>query len=65
MSGENFSILISEILGIENVRHLEKNHLSELPSGSLNSQVDIMKSVGHSNKQTTKRYSPIKLPTRK
>ena len=65
MSGENFSILISEILGIENVRHLEKNHLSELPSGSLNSQIDIMKSVGHSNKQTTKRYSPIKLPTRK
>jgi integrase len=64
MSGENFSILISELLGIENVRHLEKNHLSELPTGSLNSQIDIMKSVGHSNKQTTKRYSHIKLPTK-
>lgn len=65
MDGSNFSILISELLGIENVRHLEKNHLSELPTGSLNSQVDIMKSVGHNNKQTTKRYSPIKLPTAK
>jgi integrase len=63
MNGENFSILISELLGIESVRHLEKNHLSELPTGSLNTQTDIMKSVGHSNKQTTKRYSPIKLPT--
>lgn len=65
IDGSNFSILISELLGIENVRHLEKNHLSELPNNSLNSQVDIMKSVGHNNKQTTKRYSPIKLPTRK
>jgi hypothetical protein len=65
MDGANFSILISELLGIESVRHLEKNHLSELPTGSLNSQVDIMKSVGHNNKQTTKRYSPIKIPTRK
>lgn len=63
MDGSNFSILISELLGIENVRHLEKNHLSELPTGSLNSQVDIMKSVGHNNRQTTKRYSPIKIPT--
>lgn len=62
MDGSNFSILISELLGIENVRHLEKNHLAELPLSSLNSQIDIMKSVGHSNKQTTKRYSPIKLP---
>lgn len=65
MDGDNFSILISELLGIENVRHLEKNHLSELPNNSLNSQVDIMKSVGHNNKQTTKRYSPIKIPTNK
>ncbi|WP_080709911.1 site-specific integrase [Cupriavidus metallidurans] len=65
MDGSNFSILISELLGIENVRHLEKNHLSELPNNSLNSQVDIMKSVGHNNKQTTKRYSPIKIPTNK
>lgn len=64
MDGANFSILISEILGIESVRHLEKNHLSDLQIGSLNSQVDIMKSVGHNNKQTTKRYSPIKLPTK-
>lgn len=64
MDGSNFSILISELLGIENVRHLENNHLSDLPTGSLNSQTDIMKSVGHNNKQTTKRYSPIKLPTK-
>ena len=64
MDGCNFSILISELLGIENVRHLEKNHLSELPTSSLNTQTDIMKSVGHNNKQTTKRYSPIKLPTK-
>lgn len=64
MDGANFSILISELLGIESVRHLEKNHLSDLPTGSLNSQVDIMKSVGHNNKQTTKRYSPIKIPTK-
>jgi integrase len=64
MDGSNFSILISELLGIENVRHLEKNHLSDIPIGSLNSQTDIMKSVGHNNKQTTKRYSPIKLPTK-
>ena len=65
MDGSNFSILISELLGIENVRHLEKNHLSELPSSTLNSQIDIMKSMGHNNKQTTKRYSLIKIPTRK
>lgn len=65
MDGSNFSILISELLGIENVRHLEKNHLTELPSSTLNSQIDIMKSVGHNNKQTTKRYSPIKIPIRK
>lgn len=65
MDGSNFSILISELLGIENVRHLEKNHLAELPTSTLNSQIDIMKSVGHNNKQTTKRYSPIKIPTRK
>ena len=65
MDGSNFSILISELLGIENVRHLEKNHLSELPTSTLNSQIDIMKSVGHNNKQTTKRYSPIKIPARK
>lgn len=64
MDGSNFSILISELLGIENVRHLEKNHLSDLSTGSLNTQTDIMKSVGHNNKQTTKRYSPIKLPTK-
>lgn len=65
MDGSNFSILISELLGIENVRHLVKNHLAELPTKTLNSQIDIMKSVGHNNKQTTKRYSPIKIPTRK
>ena len=65
MDGSNFSILISELLGIENVRHLEKNHLAELPNNSLNSQNDIMKSIGHNNKQTTKRYSPIKLPKSK
>ncbi|WP_066568497.1 site-specific integrase [Snodgrassella sp. CFCC 13594] len=65
MDGANFSILISELLGIENVRTLEKNHISELPPSGLSSQEQIMKSVGHSNKQTTKRYSPIKLPTRK
>ncbi|MFZ6819392.1 site-specific integrase [Undibacterium sp. Ji22W] len=64
MDGSNFSILISELLGIENVRHLEKNHLAELPTNTLNSQIDIMKSVGHNNKQTTKRYSPIKIPTK-
>ena len=64
MDGSNFSILISELLGIENVRHLEKNHLAELPTSTLNTQNDIMKSVGHNNKQTTKRYSPIKLPTK-
>ena len=64
MDGANFSILISELLGIENVRALEKNHLADLPSNSLNSQIDIMKSVGHNNKQTTKRYSPIKIPTK-
>ena len=64
MDGANFSILISELLGIENVRNLEKRHLAELPTNSLNSQADIMKSVGHNNKQTTKRYSPIKLPVR-
>lgn len=64
MDGVNFSILISELLGIENVRNLEKRHLAELPTNSLNSQADIMKSVGHNNKQTTKRYSPIKLPVR-
>ena len=64
MDGANFSILISELLGIESVRHLEKNHLSDMPTGSLNSQIDIMKSVGHNNKQTTKRYSPLKLPTK-
>ena len=50
---------------LENVRHLEKNHLADLPTSTLNSQIDIMKSVGHNNKQTTKRYSPIKIPTRK
>lgn len=64
MDGTGFSILISELLGIENVRNLEKRHLAELPTNSLNSQADIMKSVGHNNKQTTKRYSPIKLPVR-
>jgi hypothetical protein len=64
MDGANFSILISELLGIENVRNLENRHLSELPTNNLNSQADIMKSVGHNNKQTTKRYSPIKLPVR-
>ena len=62
MDGSNFSILISELLGIESVRHLEKNHLSELPPTSLNTESGVMKSMGHSNKQTTKRYSPIKLP---
>ena len=64
MDGANFSILISELLGIENVRALEKNHLADLPTNSLNSQADIMKSVGHNNKQTTKRYSPIKIPSK-
>ena len=64
MDGANFSILISELLGIENVRSLEKNHLADLPNTSLNSQAAIMKSVGHNNKQTTKRYSPIKIPSK-
>ncbi len=61
MDGTNFSILISELLGIESVRNLEK-HLTDMAPISLNDQSGIMKSVGHNNKQTTKRYSPIKLP---
>jgi len=64
MDGANFSILISELLGIDNVRNLEKRHLTEIPTNSLNNQADIMKSLGHNNKQATKRYSPIKLPVR-
>jgi len=43
---------------------LEKRHLTEIPTNSLNNQADIMKSLGHNNKQATKRYSPIKLPVR-
>ena len=62
MDGSNFSILISELLGIENVCHLENNRWAELPTSSLNTQNNIMKSVGHNNKQTAKRDSPIKPP---
>lgn len=64
LDGANFSILISELLGIESVRHLEKNHLSELQDNSLNTETGVMKSMGHKNKQNTKRYSPIKIPTK-
>lgn len=60
-TGQDFSILISEILGIENIASLERNHINQLPPTEMTSQNQIMKSVGHSNKQTTKRYSKIKI----
>jgi integrase len=59
--GTNYSILISEIFGIENVRVLEKNHLSQLSDDSINSQNGVMKIIGHSSKQNTKRYSHLKI----
>jgi integrase len=60
-NGSDFSILISELLGIDNVRTLEKNHISQLPPTELTNQGQVMKSIGHANKQTTKRYSKIKI----
>ncbi|MEW9900901.1 site-specific integrase [Chitinivorax sp. PXF-14] len=60
-NGADFSILISELLGIDNVRTLEKNHINQLPPTQLTSQQEVMKSIGHNNKQTTKRYSRIKI----
>ncbi|MBV5292422.1 MAG: site-specific integrase [Curvibacter lanceolatus] len=60
-SGTDFSILISELLGIDNVRALEKNHISQLPPTEMSTQKEVMQSIGHSNKQTTKRYSRLKI----
>lgn len=59
-NGQDFSILISELLGIDNVRTLEKNHINQLPPTQLTTQQEVMKSIGHNNKQTTKRYSRLK-----
>ncbi|WP_304349402.1 site-specific integrase [Comamonas testosteroni] len=59
-TGTDFSILISELLGIDNVRTLEKNHIEHLPPTQLTTQKEVMKSIGHNNKQTTKRYSRLK-----
>ncbi|OBV39127.1 site-specific integrase [Janthinobacterium psychrotolerans] len=60
-TGQDFSILISEILGIENIASLERNHINQLSPTEIASQNQVMKSVGHSNKKTTKRYSRIKI----
>jgi len=60
-NGTDFSILISELLGIDNVRNLEKRHINQLPPTEMSNQKEIMQSIGHSNKQTTKRYSRLKI----
>ncbi len=52
--GAENSLLIAEILGISSVRKLEEN-IKQMPSKVLN-QSDLLKNVGHSNADITKRH---------
>ncbi len=52
--GAENSLLIAEILGISSVRKLEEN-IKQMPSQVLN-QNDLLKNVGHSNADITKRH---------
>lgn len=52
--GAENSLLIAEILGISSVRKLEEN-IKQMPSHVLN-QNDLLKNVGHSNADITKRH---------
>lgn len=52
--GAENSLLIAEILGISSVRKLEEN-IKQMPSQVLN-QSDLLKNVGHSNADITKRH---------
>ncbi len=56
--GADNSILITEILGIANVRKFEETHIQDT-SLEISTEKDLLKSVGHSNKQTTKIYTNL------
>jgi integrase len=57
--GSDNSILITEILGFANVKRFEENHITN-SSVSISTEEDLLKSIGHSNKQTTKIYTNLK-----
>lgn len=52
--GAENSLLIAEILGISSVRKLEEN-IKQMPS-QVSNQNDLLKNVGHSNADITKRH---------
>lgn len=52
--GSDNSLLIAEILGIQSVRKLEEN-IKQMPE-TIRNQNDLLKSVGHSNADITKRH---------
>lgn len=52
--GAENSLLIAEILGISSVRKLEEN-IRDIPS-SINSQKSLLKNVGHSSSEVTKKH---------
>lgn len=56
--GGGNSILITEILGIANVKKFEENHLPE-DEASISTEHGLLKSIGHADKETTKVYTNL------
>lgn len=52
--GSDNSLLIAEILGIQSIRKLEEN-IKQMPQ-AIRNQNDLLKNVGHSNADITKRH---------
>lgn len=53
--GSDNSLLISEVLGIRDIVGLERE-IKTMPASSLNSQTEVLKSVGHTTSAVTKRH---------
>ena len=53
--GSNNSLLIAEILGIRDMKSLE-NSIKQSPTIGLNSQDDVLKSIGHKSSAVTKKH---------
>ncbi|MEQ6437428.1 site-specific integrase [Comamonas sp. w2-DMI] len=53
--GADNSLLISEILGIRDIAGLERE-IKTMPTSSLNTQTEVLKSVGHTTSAVTKKH---------
>lgn len=56
--GGGNSILITEILGIANVKKFEENHLPD-EEASISTEHGLLQSIGHADKETTKVYTNL------